>query len=80
MFPADHPSRQITNTISVLERPAPRHAALALPARARARLYDSMLSRAGREAFAGTLAVEGRLDGCVLAIYGEPERGPARRR
>ena len=33
----------------------------------------SMLSPQGRAAFAGTLAVEGRLEGCVLAIYGEPE-------
>ena len=36
-----------------------------------------MLSEQGREAFAGTLAVEGRLDGCVLALYGEPETGRA---
>jgi hypothetical protein len=77
VFPADHPSRQITNTIAVLERP---HLGTLLSPAQRAlvqQLYASMLSESGREAFAATLAVEGRLDGCVLAIYGEPERGPA---
>jgi Protein of unknown function (DUF3500) len=77
VFPADHPSRQITNTISVLERP---HLGTLLSPSQRdlvQRLYESMLSEPGREAFAATLAVEGRLDGCVLAIYGEPERGGA---
>ena len=77
VFPADHPSRQIANTISVLERPhlgtllSPGQRALALG------LCSGMLSAQGREAFAGTLAVEGRFDGCVLAIYGEPERAGA---
>jgi hypothetical protein len=77
VFPADHPSRQITNTISVLERP---HLGTLLSPHQRAlvqQLYESMLSERGREAFAATLALEGRLDGCVLAIYGEPERGGA---
>ncbi|MFI5216793.1 MAG: DUF3500 domain-containing protein [Candidatus Limnocylindria bacterium] len=77
VLPADHPSRQIANTISVLERPhlgtllSPAQRALALG------LCGSMLSEQGREAFAGTLAVEGRIDGCVLALYGEPESGRA---
>lgn len=78
VFPADHPSLQIVNTISVLERPhlgtllTPAQRALA------ADLYASMLSEQGRRDLAGTIAVEGRLDGCVLAIYGEPENGDAR--
>jgi hypothetical protein len=77
VFPADHPSRQITNTIAVLDRP---HLGTLLSPSQRAlvqRLYESMLSESGREAFAATLAVEGRLDGAVLAIYGEPERSDA---
>jgi len=77
VLPADHPSRQIANTISVLERP---HLGTLLSPGQRAlveRLCSCMLSAQGRAAFAGTLAVEGRLDGCVLAIYGEPESGGA---
>ena len=77
VLPADHPSRQVDNTIAVLERP---HLGTLLSPAQRAlveRLYAGMLSKRGRRAFAGTVAVEGRLDGCVLAIYGEPERGAA---
>jgi hypothetical protein len=77
VLPADHPSRQIANTISVLERP---HLGTLLSPAQRAlvdRLCASLLSPQGRAAFAGTLAVEGRLDGCVLALYGEPESGRA---
>lgn len=77
VFPADHPSRQINNTIAVVKGPhlgtllSPAQRALA------ADLYAAMLSERGRDAFAGTIAVEGRLDGCVLAIYGEPAAGGA---
>lgn len=77
VFPSDHPSRQINNTIAVVKGPhlgtllSPSQRALA------ADLYASTLSARGREAFAGTIAVEGRLDGCVLAIYGEPTGGDA---
>jgi hypothetical protein len=77
VLPADHPSRQVDNTIAVLERP---HLGTLLSPVQRAlveRLYAGMLSERGRQAFAGTVAVEGRLDGCVLAIYGEPRRGAA---
>jgi hypothetical protein len=77
VLPADHPSRQITNTIAVLERP---HLGTFLSPRQRSlvdALYASMLSPHGRACLAGTTAVEGRLDGCVLAIYGEPEDGRA---
>ncbi|HSJ98180.1 MAG TPA: hypothetical protein VLC53_13960, partial [Myxococcota bacterium] len=75
VLPADHPSRQIDNTVATLDRP---HLGTLLSPAQRAlvdRLYTGMLSERGRQAFAGTIAVEGRLDGCVLAIYGEPERG-----
>lgn len=77
VFPADHPSRQINNTIAVVKGPhlgtllSPAQRALA------ADLYAAMLSERGCETFAGTIAVEGRLDGCVLAIYGEPTAGGA---
>ncbi len=77
VLPADDPTRQITNTIAVLDRP---HLGTLLSPAQRAlveRLYASMLSERGLQALAGTVAVEGRLDGCVLAIYGEPERGDA---
>src|SRR5262249_20850016 len=40
-------------------------------------LYQMMLSARGHERFAGTIAVEGRFDGCILAIYGEPTDGKA---
>jgi hypothetical protein len=77
VLPADHPTRQVANTTAVIERPhlgtllSPAQRALA------AQLCASMLSEPGRAAFAGTFAVEGRLDGCVLALYGEPESGRA---
>ncbi len=77
VFPADHPTRQVANTLSVLERP---HLGTLLSASQLARverLCLDMLSAQGREAFAGTFAVEGRFAGCVLALYGEPETGRA---
>jgi hypothetical protein len=72
VFPADHPSRQINNTFSVLR--GPHLGTLLSPGQQRLvrDLYDSMLSERGRDAFQGTIAVEGRLEGCTLAIYGEP--------
>jgi hypothetical protein len=77
VLPADHPARQVVNTLAVLERP---HLGTLLSPGQRAlagALYESMLSPRGLAAFAGTVAVEGRLDGCVLTIYGEPESGRA---
>jgi hypothetical protein len=77
VLPLDHPTRQIANTIAVLDRPhlgtllSPAQQALVRG------LCSRMLSPQGRADFAGTLAVEGRLEGCVLAIYGEPESGRA---
>jgi hypothetical protein len=72
VFPADHPSRQINNTFSVLR--GPHLGTLLSPGQQRLvrALYESMLSERGRSAFQGTIAVEGRLEGCTLAIYGEP--------
>jgi hypothetical protein len=77
LLPADHPSRQIDNTIAVIDRP---HLGTLLAPAQRAlvdRLYAGMLSERGRACLAGTIAVEGRLDGCVLAVYGDPARGDA---
>lgn len=77
VLPADDPSRQIDNTLAVLDRP---HLGTLLSPAQRAlvaELARGMLSPRGRDAFAGTFAVEGRFEGCVLALYGEPERGDA---
>lgn len=77
VLPADHPVRQINNTFAVVRGPhlgtllSPAQRALALS------LREAMLSERGREAFAGTLAVEGRFDGCALRIFGDPAREPA---
>lgn len=77
VLPADHPSREVTNTLTFLERP---HLGTLLSAGQQdlvARLVATMLSERGQRAFAGTLAVEGKLEGSTLAIYGEPETGDA---
>jgi hypothetical protein len=77
VLPADHPSREVTNTLTFLERP---HLGTLLSAGQQdlvARLVHSMLSERGQRAFAGTLAVEGKLEGSTLAIYGRPEDGDA---
>jgi len=77
VFPVDHPTRQIVNSQSVLERP---HLGTLFSPSQRALvevLYRSMLSSEGIASFAPTIAVEGRFDGCILAIYGEPESGRA---
>jgi hypothetical protein len=77
VLPADHAARQLNNTLAVLDRP---HLGTLLSPSQRALvegLYLSMLSPRGREAFAGTVAVEGRLDGCVFTLYGDPEGGRA---
>lgn len=77
VFPADHPSRQINNTLAIVKGPhlgtlfAPSQQVLVR------QLFDAMLSERGRDAFAGTIAVEGRFEGSVVAVYGEPERGDA---
>lgn len=72
VFPVDHPSRQINNTLSVVR--GPHLGTLLSPGQQRLvrELYEAMLSERGSEAFQGTIAVEGRLEGCTLAIYGEP--------
>lgn len=72
VLPADHPSRQIINTVSVLDRP---HLGTLLSPHQLGLVDDlttSLLSPSGRQDFAGTLAVEGRFEGCVLAVYGDP--------
>lgn len=77
LLPADHPSRQITNTIAFLDRP--HLGTLLSPSQlaAAADLCDRMLSAKGRHDLAGTFAVEGKFEGCVLTIYGDPQQGPA---
>lgn len=77
VFPSDHPTRQIINSQSIIERP---HLGTLFSPQQRGwieQLYRTMLSPHGIDAFAATIAVEGRFDGCILAIYGEPESGRA---
>lgn len=77
LLPFDHPSRQTTNAIAFLRRP---HVATLLSPHQLAcvaRLRDGMLSEKGRGDFAGTFAIEGRFEGCVLAVYGDPFEGPS---
>ena len=77
VLPADHPSREVTNTLTFLERP---HLGTLLSPEQLAslsQLVETMLSGRGQRDFAGTLAVEGKLEGSTLAIYGEPETGTA---
>ncbi len=77
LLPRDHPSRQITNAITFLERP--HVGTLFTPSQLElvARLRDAMLSEKGRVDLAGTFAVEGKFEGCVLAVYGDPFDGPS---
>ncbi len=72
VFAEDHPSRQILNAQTVLDRP---HLGTLFSPEQRVLiedLYASMVSPRGFESLAPTIAVEGRFDGCVLAIYGDP--------
>jgi hypothetical protein len=72
-FDWDHPSRQLTNTVPIFHRP---HVGTLLGAEQRdlvARLYATMLSDVGHPLFRSTLSLEaGGIDGCMLAIYGQP--------
>ena len=77
VLPVDHPSREVTNTLTFLERPHLGTLLSASQQRQVAYLVDTMLSDRGRRAFAGTLAVEGKLEGSTLAIYGDPASGRA---
>lgn len=72
-FEWDHPARQLTNTVPILHRP---HIGTLLGAEQRdlvARLWSTMLSETGHPLFRSTLSLEaGGIDGCMLAIYGQP--------
>jgi hypothetical protein len=76
-LPFDHPSRQLVNTIAIRKSP---HIGTLLNAEQMPyawRLWASMQSEAGRPRFLEPLKAEaGGLDGCVLSIYGDPDRGP----
>lgn len=77
VFPADHPSRQLNNTFAIVK--GPHLGTLLSPSQQELvhGLFDDSLSERGRDAFAGTIAVEGRFEGCVVAVYGEPTSGDA---
>lgn len=75
-LPWDHPSRQVTNTIALFDGP---HMGTLLDGEQfelAERLYQTMTSQVGLSALANTVGLEGRLPGCVLTVYGHPERGP----
>lgn len=77
LFDAEHPSRQVANTVSFLDRP---QIGELFDARQRVRierLVDAALSPHGREDMAATIALEGRVGASVLAIYGDPHDGPS---
>ena len=74
VHPWDHPSRQITNTIAIFKGP---HIGTLFDADQVAlvrRLYETMLSEQGLSWFENTVTLEGKLEGCVLAIFGD--QGP----
>jgi hypothetical protein len=76
-LPWEHPSRQLVNTVAILKNP---HLGTLLDAHQRAlvwAMWHGMQSEAGRARFREPLRAEaGGLDGCVLAIYGDPQSGP----
>ena len=76
-LPWDHPSRQLVNTLAIRKSP---HIGTLFNAQQMPyvwRLWESMQSEAGIARFREPLRAEaGGLDGCVLAIYGDPAQGP----
>jgi len=76
-LPWDHPSRQLVNTLAIRKSP---HIGTLFNAQQMPyvwRLWESMQSAAGVARFREPLRAEaGGLDGCVLAIYGDPASGP----
>lgn len=77
VLPLDHPSRQLTNTIALFRGP---HIGTLMDAEQVGlveRLYETMTSASGRRDLANTVGLEGRLEGSVVAIYGDPADGRA---
>jgi hypothetical protein len=77
VHPPDHPSRQLTNTVAIFDAP---HLGTLLDAEQLSlveRLYETMTSESGRRDLANTIGLEGKLEGCVLAIYGDSDAGRA---
>lgn len=76
-LPWDHPSRQLVNTLAIRKSP---HIGTLFNAQQMPyvwRLWESMQSESGIARFREPLRAEaGGLDGCVLAIYGDPAQGP----
>ena len=76
-LPWDDPSRQLVNTLAIRRAP---HLGTLLDASQMPyawRLWAAMQSDTGRERLREPLKAEaGGLDGCVLTIYGDPDRGP----
>ena len=76
-LPWNHPSRQLVNTLAIRKSP---HIGTLFNAQQMPyvwRLWESMQSSAGLARFREPLRAEaGGLDGCVLAVYGDPAKGP----
>ena len=76
-LPWEHPSRQLVNTLAIRKSP---HLGTLLNAEQMPyawRLWELMQSPSGVSRFREPLRAEaGGLDGCVLAIYGDPMKGP----
>jgi len=75
VHPWDEPSRQITNTSTIFKRP---HIDTLFDADQVAlvrRLYETMLSEQGQAWLENTVTLEGKLGGCVLAIFSDAAPG-----
>lgn len=75
VHPWDEPARQITNTVAIFDRP---HIGTVFDPEQRAlvrRLYETMLSDQGRARFDNTITLEGKLEGCVLALFSDTAPG-----
>ena len=77
LFPIDHPSRQVANTISFIDRPQVGVLLSGPQMKLVEQLITTMLSERGLRDMAGTFAVEGDPRAAVLSVYGDPEREDA---
>ena len=71
--PFDHPARQLTNTVNIFKGP---HIGTLFDAEQVAlveRLYETMVSSQGRSWLNDTITLEGKLSGCVLAIFSDAD-------
>ena len=75
MLPWDHPSRAVTNTVSIIRKP---HLGTLFDARQRGwirEIYRTTASAEGRRALHNTITLEGKLEGNTFTIYTDAEPG-----